>query len=48
MAILIIYTIHEIARAENQGLAVFGREWERLEIHLNLMDIENLADLKRI
>jgi hypothetical protein len=46
MVILIICTIHEIAGVENQGLAVFGREWERLEIHLNLMDIENLSDLK--
>jgi hypothetical protein len=38
-----IYTIHEIVgRKIQEVLAVFGREWERLEIYLNLMDRENL------
>jgi hypothetical protein len=45
--IFIIYTIHEIVGRENQeALAVFGREVERLEIYLNLMGRENLEDLK--
>jgi hypothetical protein len=47
MVIFMIYTIHEMMGRENQeGWAVYGRELERLEIHVNLMDRENLEDLK--